>query len=207
MTPFRQERPLYRIRQGVTRISEALCSSVIAGCLKRQQPSQNATPLETYILDLRRALRVGSPFSAIALALALPDICGSIEYPDVEGVGRRYTDWCDTWAQILPIRGAECYALRCAYLHNGSGSFRGSSAKRAETFNAIELTIGQSGGGWLSRAIPAPRPNLAAPMRGRIPHETFCRDMSSAAWGWWMHRKENPAVVQAVGSLLKLTPV
>jgi hypothetical protein len=158
-------------------------------------------PLSEYLRDILRAVGSCSPFSAIALSLALPDICGSIEYPEMNGpgqVGDRYRRWCDEWAQMVTVSGADCYALRCAYLHNGLDEFSGSAARRA-TFNRIEFTVGQVGGGWVARAVPA-----GAGQKARIPHETFCRDMAGSAEGWRRFRCADARVTEAIAGLMQI---
>lgn len=160
-------------------------------------------PLSVYLRDLSHALQAGSPFSALALALALPDICGNIEYPQMHApnqVGDRYRRWCNEWAQMLTVSGADCYALRCAYLHNGSDEFSGPAARRA-TFNRIQFTVGQVGGGWAANAIP-----FGAGLLARIPHETFCRDMVGSAEGWRRQRAQDPRITQAIAGLMPLRP-
>jgi len=87
--------------------------------------------LDTYLRDMLRALDADAQHSALALALTIPDICGSIEFPKEPKVGRRYTDWCDTWGKMLAVSGADCYALRCAFLHSGSEEFSGAAALAA----------------------------------------------------------------------------
>ncbi len=46
------------------------------------------------ISDIKRALDVDCYFSALALALTLPDMCGKAEYPE-KRCGERYKDWYD----------------------------------------------------------------------------------------------------------------
>ena len=78
---------------------------------------------------VRTSVKAGENYSALALALALPDICGKIADP-VSGSQKRYREWFNAWmAQkyVLPVAGAphtfltgdDLYALRCAYLHEG----------------------------------------------------------------------------------------
>jgi hypothetical protein len=134
---------------------------------------QPDNPLSAYLRDILSAVETCSPFCAIALTLALPDICGSIEYPEMNGagqVGARYRRWCDEWARIVVIPSADCYALRCAYLHNGLDEFSGPAARSA-IFNRVEFTSGTADGVWDSRAIPT-----GSGQKARIPHEMFCRD-------------------------------
>jgi hypothetical protein len=160
--------------------------------------------LSHYLRDILRAMDGASPFSAIALTLTLPDICGSIEYPEMhrpDQVGERYRRWCNEWAQMVTVSGADCYALRCAFLHNGGDEFSGPAARYA-TFNRTEFTVGQIGGGWAANAIP-----VGAGQMARIPHETFCRDMVSSAEGWRRARSDDPRVAEAIAGLMRLRPV
>jgi len=86
------------------------------------------------IADIRLALGSGAYLSALALALAIPDICGSLMCPK-SPVGQRYRCWFEEYAKghIDPysenspkpsaypeVDGDLCYRLRCAYLHNGN---------------------------------------------------------------------------------------
>lgn len=50
--------------------------------------------IEKYVEDIRRSLENKCYFAALSLALTLPDICGSAEYPD-ESVTKRYVTWYD----------------------------------------------------------------------------------------------------------------
>jgi hypothetical protein len=80
--------------------------------------------LESYIADIELALNAGAGLSALALALALPDICTTLEFTDPVRETRRddYVDWC---GRHLPKQGLitpeNLYAIRCAFLHNGTG--------------------------------------------------------------------------------------
>ena len=42
--------------------------------------------------DINKALDNEAYFSALSLALTLPDICGKAEFPETKS-GRRYIDW------------------------------------------------------------------------------------------------------------------
>jgi hypothetical protein len=165
-----------------------------------QRPS---TPLDVYPKDMMLAVRAGFHHSALALALALPDICASIEYPPDLPVGDRYRRWCDTWGKILTISGTDCYALRCAYLHSGSEEFSGRSAQRA-LFERIEFTVGQVDGVWLSQALPPASPG--GKQAARIPVEQFCQEMATAVDAWRRERGTDARVAAAIAELLWMRP-
>lgn len=81
------------------------------------------------INEINKLLRDGYPYSALGMALTIPDICGNIAYPEA-GCGERYVRWFNEY--VSPINclqssedyrlfdGEICYKLRCAYLHSGN---------------------------------------------------------------------------------------
>jgi len=87
--------------------------------------------MENFIEAVGRALEDKNWYAALITALALPDIAGWVESPN-EPSGRRYAKWFGRFVQpkythgIGPHRdehvflsGNDCYALRCAILHEG----------------------------------------------------------------------------------------
>ena len=162
---------------------------------------QNA--LDGYLKDMMSALKSGAPHSALALAVSIPDICGSIEYPD-KNIGERYVSWCDEWAAgLLVMSSADCYALRCAYLHSGKDEFAGPSAKPAN-FARIEFTLGTVGGGYVSTADPITQDGPKG--RVRTPLEDFCRALVSGAIAWRLARSGDPRIVAAIADLMWMRP-
>lgn len=79
--------------------------------------------------EINGLLRDGYPYSALGIALTLPDICGNIAYPGTK-VSEHYKKWYDeyvstisdsqSYAGFMTIDGEVCYKLRCAYLHSGN---------------------------------------------------------------------------------------
>lgn len=79
--------------------------------------------MEHLIDDVRAAVEAECWYSALTLALILPDACARIERPR-EGVGARYAAWADSYfaPYLTPddrayMTGRELYRLRCAFLH------------------------------------------------------------------------------------------
>lgn len=84
------------------------------------------------IEEIEYALQQKQYFSALALALILPDLCGQAEFPNTK-VGQRYTDWFDQYigryenckddrfdpqGQLPYLSGKIVYSLRCSVLHS-----------------------------------------------------------------------------------------
>lgn len=104
--------------------------------------------LELIINDISKALDNECLFSALALALTIPDICGKILYPDKRN-GERYKLWYNEYigdyekspdenSNRMPyMSGQLCYALRCAFLHSGNTDV----AKEYADFTLDDFTL------------------------------------------------------------------
>ena len=53
--------------------------------------------LQTLINDMNKALDNDCFFSALSLALTMPDICGHAKYPTEPSSKKRYTAWYDEY--------------------------------------------------------------------------------------------------------------
>lgn len=82
---------------------------------------------------VRKAIENENWYGALTTALTLPDVCGKLE-DRVQGSQARYEAWWTEWMEPaytsfrgpnrvrhVFLSGADCYALRCSYLHEGSG--------------------------------------------------------------------------------------
>lgn len=87
--------------------------------------------MEDFLNALRISVSTENWYAAIMIALSLPDICGSIDIPGKDKSQKRYADWFDihvgkkytiispSGEEIVFMTGNDCYALRCAVLHQG----------------------------------------------------------------------------------------
>lgn len=104
-----------------------------------------------YINDIRKALDNDCWYSALALALTLPDICGEIEFKQFHSVGKRYREWYLKYIQKkgyytapnnkdILFTSEECYQLRCSFLHSHlydiENSYLKESIKQYDTKDA-----------------------------------------------------------------------
>lgn len=87
--------------------------------------------IQRLIWDIEKSLDNDCFFSALSLALTLPDICGKAKYPDEESSKKRYINWYDEYVGkyeqcpgqegIVPyLSGEVVYSLRCSFLHQGN---------------------------------------------------------------------------------------
>lgn len=88
--------------------------------------------IEIFVNNIERSLKDKCYFSALALALVLPDMCGMAEFPEEQLVSKRYIEWYDKYlgshfrADIAEddtdtpwLSGEVVYNLRNTYLHQG----------------------------------------------------------------------------------------
>ncbi len=111
--------------------------------------------IEIYVNDIRNALKNQCYFSALSLALTLPDICGMAEYPNKQ-VTERYISWYDKYIGAYVknedssnpspyLSGEMVYNLRNTYLHQGSPNVDASKVK--EEVNQVDRFILSLGDG------------------------------------------------------------
>jgi hypothetical protein len=93
---------------------------------------------------VRHAVAGRSWYAALGMALALPDICGYAETPKSRS-GDRYSRWFTAnvqplytqppppWSEggtpLVSLSGDDCYALRCAFLHQGAVDITAQAAR------------------------------------------------------------------------------
>ena len=97
-----------------------------------------------------KALKAENHYAALAMSLALPDICGWVKDPSTTSKAR-YVAWFEKYLQKtytrpasiyqpehIFLKGSDCYALRCAYLHEGRDDIADQRAKKVlEAFQFV----------------------------------------------------------------------
>lgn len=156
--------------------------------------------MDRFVQSIRMAVAHRNWYAALATALAMPDVCGWLEG---RPQGRkRYIDWYEKY--LLPVymsfqrrllEGADLYALRCAYLHQGADDITDQQAK--VILNRFIFTsqtdmhrnwVGNIGGS-TEKVL-----QLSAPR--------FCEDMCAAVERWSADTAGNPAVQARIRDLL-----
>ena len=108
--------------------------------------------MQNFIEATKKAIDNENWYAALALSLSMPDICGRLEDPD-KRPGARYVDWFDKYllhnyqGTVGPyskslhtfLSGEDCYALRCAFLHQGE--FRLTDQPVRQVLEKISFTI------------------------------------------------------------------
>jgi len=106
--------------------------------------------MQRFIDAVTNGIQQKNWYGALGMALTLPDICGRLENPNMASE-KRFVAWWDKYLlatytkNIGPKRiahvflsGADAYALRCSYLHEGSGETLNQRARDAlERFHFV----------------------------------------------------------------------
>lgn len=145
------------------------------------------------IAETRQALDAKLHHVALQSALTLPDICGSVEYPDLkDNIAERYIRWCETHLEccsdrpgrengVPNVSGEVIYNLRNNLLHAGCAKVDRSKFKRDETnvLDHLILIVGSYEGMQWAAAVDIPnRPRVKAII---TTVEALVRDICDAA--------------------------
>ena len=107
--------------------------------------------MENLIKALESTLESNNWYGALFIALSIPDICGRLETPE-ESIRTRYERWFERYMlskyskPIGPeqtphtfLSSSDCYALRCALLHEGRDVIKDQRAREMlRRFHFIE---------------------------------------------------------------------
>lgn len=86
--------------------------------------------MKKILKEIEKALKEEMYYSALALTLTLPDICGKAEYGDIQN-GERYKNWINNYAikifenpeelsYLEEFTAENCWELRNSILHSGN---------------------------------------------------------------------------------------
>lgn len=162
--------------------------------------------MQHLIHAIRAAVKDRNWYAALVLALALPDICGRLQSPGSRP-GVRYAAWWERYAMpkymgskpgaddLVPyLSGADAYALRCAFLHEGSDDITAQHAR--ETLKRVHFV--------------EPPPRWTVHMNGgttttlQVQVDIFCEDVCVGAEQWWADHGVSPTVKAQIPGLLRV---
>jgi len=132
---------------------------------------------------------------ALALALTIPDVCGRLENPTL-GSEKRYKAWWDRYAAPKfhnMLGGSDAYALRCAYLHEGTDDILNQRAAQAlSAFIFIEPRKGST--------IHCNQINSKLQLQVDI----FCTDICDGVDSWVQDVQDNAEVQRRMNALIAI---
>ncbi|OKP29398.1 hypothetical protein [Serratia fonticola] len=157
--------------------------------------------MQRFIESVERSLDSENWFAALFIALALPDICRSLERPNIGNgeTGRWYKDWVSRYIEDKYINSSfeECkfyaddfWLYRCSCLHSGLDA---ENKKRMMKFNFTPP---------LSAAAEVHKNYVGDRLQLQI--DIFCRDMVEAVRTWLQDMNGNHEVHERMGNLIAI---
>lgn len=144
---------------------------------------------------VRAAVNNKNWHGALALGVTIPDVCGRMEFPTI-GSEARYKAWWDKY--ILPkynkmLYGTDAYALRCAYLHEGTDDVISQRASRALS-NFVFVVPPSTG------RVHCNKSNSTLQLQVDI----FCLDLSDGVSKWLEDVQNNSEILARMKTLLSV---
>ena len=152
--------------------------------------------MEDLINSLKMAMQNENWYSALFLALSLPDICGNIDHPNCN-VKYRYKAWFDEYMlnnykkdigsknkTHIFFNGDDCYAFRCSLIHAGSDNITKNTAQRIHDKFRFSTTM----------------PHLSDIINDKklvLNVKTFCFEIQTAVTNWF-EKSENISSVRFI---------
>ena len=166
-------------------------------------PTKKGVVMQQYIDSIKLSLSTKNYFGAIAMALALPDICASVDATNNKTTGKKYCEWfnkylADTYKQIFQDRddivvfGApECYAARCSFLHQGTEIIEHQESLKYMSNPAVKVNFMSLGMGRYIRN--GDFLNLDV--------HFFCEDMINAVQKWMNDIKHDESKMRKIAAM------
>ncbi len=154
--------------------------------------------MDQLLKSVRSALKKKNYYVALFTALTLPDICAASEHG--RATPARYSAW---WEEHLSqykgfLSGNDCYALRCAVLHQGKDDITEHTIREALDY-CVFLTKG---------------PNLSlfsnCEFNGKnqsflqLNVQSFCEDVCGAVEKWMQTFSKDPVVLARVNETVEI---
>ena len=153
--------------------------------------------VEIYVMNVENSLKTKCWFSALALSLALPDICGAAEFPDETSTAKRYIEWYDKYlgeymasGDNTPfLSGEVVFNLRNTFLHSGSPNIDSSKVKQeTNQLDKFVLFVGDGTLMWsLSGVIACPIASYRIMM---VDVTYLCRTICAASLRYYQENRD-----------------
>lgn len=149
--------------------------------------------MDEFLDQIEASCKAGHLYPALFCSLALPDICGAISSADGTANGSRYIAWFNEY--VSPkysgnFDGSNCYAFRCAALHQGKTEHRNLGYERIVFLAPVE-------------GNPCVMHNNIFNEALNLDIVEFSRDIISAVRQWMQNESGNPAYQKHMAAFLR----
>jgi len=155
--------------------------------------------MESIIKSIENSLLNKNWYSALVLSFILPDICAKLEGSN-ESSSNRYPKWFNSYLSKKYdgfLSGDDCYALRCAFLHEGSSNIENQRAK-----DALDHFVFIANGAHCNRFSNCyfGDPRYDGKNFLQLSVSNFCQDMIDATKQWL----NDPAINKNLSEMLEI---
>lgn len=161
--------------------------------------------MDNFINAIDTALKNKNWYGALFIALTLPDICGKIEFPHLSSK-ERYINWFNKdmdnkykSQSVVFLSGEDCYALRCALLHEGTDDIaQQRSRKILEKF--VFMTDGPHCNLSQNNYVNGKRVETFLQLRV----DEFCKDICHSAEMWLKKVSKDTAIKKRLKNTMEI---
>ncbi|QBK32134.1 hypothetical protein [Roseitalea porphyridii] len=152
---------------------------------------KSSSPLYPLLNEINTAAENGLPFLAVAMTVALPDICASLDSEDGRTNGERYKAWCQNnlpWDRLSFVTPDDLWSMRCGVLHNGRfGDMKHSVARVIFTLpdSGFTFTNSRMNDAYVYSVVD------------------FCRVFTDAVYRWFEANQDDETVVANLPRLMQ----
>jgi hypothetical protein len=153
--------------------------------------TETASPLYPLLNEINKAAATGLPFLAVAMTVALPDICMSLISENGRSGGESYKQWCreNLGKEFSFLTGDDLWSMRCGVLHNGR-------------FGDLKHNVAR-----VIFSLPGPGANTFVNCKANDAYfysvVDFCRNFTNAVVNWLEKNKDNPTVRSNLSRLMQ----
>lgn len=164
--------------------------------------------MQIFIDACQKALDESNWISALTLSLTIPDIAGKVAYGS-DRVGERYAKWFDKYVgpkytstmyggiTHVFLTGKDCYALRCALLHEGTPDVSNQKAKNIYDYYRFVMPVNKN---W---AVHCNRIGQILELQINI----FADDIIQGAKQWLSDIKNDYQKQEKIANMLKIIKI
>lgn len=159
-----------------------------------------------FVEAVERSLSEKNWYSALAVALTLPDMCGRLQSPSAQ-VKQRYKDWWSTYiapeyiaenrfmGRLEFLTAGDAYALRCSFLHEGGDNIEDQKAK--EVINQFRFVAPIEGS-----MVHCNRHHQTQTLQLQV--DVYCQQMCAGVREWLQKHKDDEGIRSRMKVLLEI---
>ena len=159
--------------------------------------------MEPYLEAIQKCIEQENWYGALALSLSIPDICAGMNN---EPQGKsRYITWYNRYMDQKysdVVSGADCYAFRCSFLHEGSGNTERQPTDGRNIDRFIFLPTGPHLNTISNSVVGDPKYDNRLIVQLSV--KDFTHDLTVAARKWLRENKTSAVVSENIDNILKI---